>query len=103
MSEDSKVTGIKRMAQLLNLYLDRSLGGIALLAVHEMDSLRGHLSALRERWSVARRARTPGELIRDQVDLLPESRNRVLQDQDVRKELWRGLVKDLSARAQKLG
>lgn len=91
------------MVQAINQALERAGSGISLLAVHESDSVRGHLSALRERWSVARRARGPGELIRDQVDLLPESRNRMLHDQSVRKELWRGLVKDIGARVQKLG
>ena len=84
-------------------YSDRAANGITLLAVHEADALRAHAAALRERWSVARRARSTGEMIRDQIDLLPESRNRVLRDQDVRRQLWRGLVRDLLAPVQKLG
>ncbi len=75
--------------------LDRLVGGVALITLHEADSVRGHLAGAGERLRVARRARSLGELLRDQVDLLPASRNRLRRDHAVRRELWRGLIHDL--------
>jgi hypothetical protein len=83
------------------LYLDRVIGGVTLLALHEAGSLRGHAAAAHERLLIARRARGIGELLRDQIDLLPESRNRFSRDHQVRRELWRGLIRDLSTTAMK--
>ncbi|MGH8506758.1 MAG: hypothetical protein ACRETM_12465 [Stenotrophobium sp.] len=83
-------------------YLDRATNGVALIAVHESGALRALGSALAERLAVARLARTAGELIRDQIDLLPESRTRFRRDQQVRRQLWRGLLRDLSAPIQKV-
>lgn len=91
------------MNSMIGDYFENTSGGLALLAVHEADSLRGHVAALRERWAVAQRARSTSELIRDQIDLLPESRNRMARDQDVRRELWRGFYRDLGLSARKLG
>lgn len=79
------------------IYLDRLLGGVALIALHEAGSLQGHLEGVNERLRIARRARSLGELIRDQMDLLPETRNRFRQDHRVRRELWNGFVSDLKA------
>lgn len=81
-----------------DVYLDRVLGGVALIAVHELGSLRGHAAAAGERLRVAQRARGVGELLRDQLDLLPESHNRLRRDHAVRRELWRGLLRDLAQR-----
>lgn len=83
--------------QALEAYADRAAGGLALLMVHEAGALRGHWNALGERVSVARRARSTGELIRNQIDLLSESRNRFAHDQTVRRELWKGWLRDLAA------
>ena len=82
-------------------YLDRAANGVSLIAVHETNALRGLWSALAERLAVARRARTPGELIRDQIDLLPETRVRFMREQQVRSQLWRGLMRDMSAPVRK--
>ncbi|HSW13010.1 MAG TPA: hypothetical protein VLI06_09250 [Solimonas sp.] len=79
------------------VYLDRVLGGVALIALHEAGSIQGHLEGVTERFRVARRARSLVELIRDQVDLLPETRNRFRRDHHVRRELWNGFVRDLAA------
>lgn len=79
-----------------DLLLDRAVDGISRIAVHEAESLDGHWLALRERWAVARRARGVGELLRDQFDLLPETRNRVRHDHQVRLTLWRGLAQELA-------
>lgn len=84
------------MKRQLNVYLDRAISGAALLAVHEAAALHGLWSELSERIRVARSARGPVELVREQVDLLPESRHRILRDHEVRLSLWRGLAKDLA-------
>lgn len=97
MKKRSSTRGMNRVRRELNHYLDRAIGGMALIAVHEAGALQGHWTEINERVAIARRARTASELIRDQLDLLPESRNRMRRDQDIRRELWRGLVKDLAA------
>ena len=79
------------------VYLDRVLGGAALIALHEAGSLQGHFEAMNERVRIATRARNVGELIRNQFDLIPETRNRFQRDHQVRRQLWRGLVRDLTA------
>lgn len=102
MMLNQNAVGTLRINQRMNHYIDRSLGGVALLALHEAGSLRGHWSDLGVRLSVARRARGAGELLRDQLDLWPESRRRVRRDQEVRRELWRGLFRDLAADSAQL-
>jgi hypothetical protein len=78
-----------------DLLVDRAVEGFSRIAIHEAESLDGHWLALRERWAIARKARGVGELLRDQLDLLPETRNRVLHDHRVRLDLWRGLAQNL--------
>ena len=72
--------------------LDRALSDLSLLAVHELDSLGGHWAALRERLVVARKARGVGELLSDQLDLLPETQARLRRDHAIRRELLRGVI-----------
>lgn len=98
----SNVHGISRVKRKLNVYVDRAIGGAALIMVHETGALHGHWTEISERLRVARKAHGPGELIRDQIDLLPESRNRLVRDQEVRRGLWRGLFKDLTAPVRSL-
>ncbi|WP_146165887.1 hypothetical protein [Stenotrophobium rhamnosiphilum] len=97
MNHTKAVPALRELNNRVGHYLDRALSGIALVAVHEAGTLRGHWTDVDVRFRVARRARDAGELIRDQIDLLPESRNRMARDQRVRRELWRGVVKDFSA------
>jgi len=97
MNHTETLSDLRDFTQKASHYLDRAFSGIALFAVHEVGTLRGHWADVDIRLKVARRARGAGELIRDQIDLLPESRNRVMRDQRVRRELWRGAVKDMSA------
>lgn len=73
----------------------RLLDGLSLIALHEADALNAHLNAAGERLRLARQARSVRELWRDQVDLLPESRNRLRDDHAVRRRLWSGLARDL--------
>lgn len=70
--------------------------GLAMIAVHEWGALGAHFVELRERFAVARRARNTGELLRDQMDLVPETQARLRQDQHVRRELLRRWVKTIT-------
>lgn len=72
--------------------LDRALGDLSLLAVHELDSLNGHWAALRERLVVAGKAKGVGELLSDQLDLIPETQARLRRDHQIRRELLRGIA-----------
>lgn len=76
--------------------MQRAAIGLAMIAVHEWGALGAHYAELRERVAVARRARGAGELLRDQMDLLPETQARLRQDQQVRRELLRRWVRTLS-------
>ena len=96
MMLNQSATGTLRINQTFHHLVDRSLGGVALIMLHEAGSLRGHWSDLGVRLAVARRARSAGELLRDQMDLWSESRRRLRRDGVVRRQLWRGLVRDLS-------
>jgi hypothetical protein len=73
----------------------RLLDGLSTIALHEADALNAHLLAAGERLRIALRARSAAELLRDQIDLLPESHNRFRRDHQLRRELWRGLIRDL--------
>ncbi len=73
------------------------MNGLSLMAVHELSALRAHVGAAGVRYRVARRARDAGELLRDQFDLTAETLNRLRRDQQVRRELWRGVVSDTVA------
>lgn len=65
---------------------------------HEMVALAGHWAEVRERWAVARKARGLGELLRDQLDLLPETRARLRLDHRERRLLLRQAVERLLGR-----
>jgi hypothetical protein len=77
-----------RRAQMENL-LERALDGIGQIAMHEAGALDNHWLALRESLAVARKARGVGELLRDQLDLLPATRARIAGDHQARLKLWR--------------
>lgn len=80
-------------------YLERAVGGLTLVLAHEVGALSGHIAEVRERIAVARKARGLGELLRDQADLLAETRARLVQDQRERRSLVTGLIADLRAAA----
>lgn len=80
----------------------RLLDSLSLIALHEADALNAHFNAAGERLRLARQARGLHELWRDQVDLLPESRNRLRDDHAVRRRLWSGLARDLKLSAVRL-
>ena len=76
-------------------YVEHAIGGLALVVMHELDALSGHVAEVRERIAVARQARGLGDLLRDQVDLLPETRARLRLDQRERRALLHSWVADL--------
>jgi hypothetical protein len=80
-------------------YLSRAVDGAALVLLHELDALGGHWVEVRERVAVARKARGFGELLRNQVDLLPETRARLSLDQRERRALVRSWLADLGLAA----
>ncbi len=67
--------------------VDRALAALSVLAIHEAGIVAGHWDDLRIRYRVARRARSLGELLVDQIDLLPDSRQRLRHDREQRREL----------------
>lgn len=73
-------------------YAQRAADTLARMAAHELSALDGHRAELRERWAVARRARGVSELLRDQMDLFPETRARLRLGQQVRRELMRRFI-----------
>lgn len=76
-------------------YAQHAVGGLALMVMHELDALRGHAVEVRERLAVARKARGIGDLVRDQWDLLAETRARLVLDQRERRALLHSWVADL--------
>lgn len=76
-------------------YTQRAVGGFALILLHEVDALSRHWVEVRERLAVARQARGVRQLVRDQVDLLAETRARLAMDQHERRALLHSWVADL--------
>lgn len=72
--------------------------GLEALARHETEALAAHRAGLRERWQVARRARTLAELLRHQTDLLPLTARRLSTDHRRRVLLFRELFRRLASR-----
>ncbi|NGY05189.1 hypothetical protein [Solimonas terrae] len=75
--------------------LDRVLGGVVLMALHEIDSLHGLGVAAGERLRVARAARSVPQLLREQRRLLLRTRRRMAENRMIRRQLWTGLLQDL--------
>ena len=83
-------------------YVDRAVQDLLQLSHHEVDAISGHWSEVGERIAVARRARDVLELLRDQIDLLPETKARLSRNRLRRRALVRGLIKDLIGRSSSL-
>ena len=92
---DRTLVPTRRHRRRSKAYAQRAVGGLALIVMHELDALSGHVAEVRERLAVARKARGLGELVRDQVDLLPETRARLTLDQRERLALLHSWVEDL--------
>ena len=80
----------------VNRMLNTAKDGFAVLVEHESTALGNQLSGVRERIAVARRARNLGELLRHQIDLLPDTGARLRRDHALRGDLLRGLQRDLA-------
>ncbi len=79
-------------------YVERAVLDIVALGHHEADVLSGHWSEVGERMAVARRARDLVELVSDQIDLFPETRQRIRRNGQRRRAMLRDLVADLAGR-----
>lgn len=78
-------------------YVRRGLDAFALLVMHELDAMEGHLAEARERVAVARAARGLSDLLRTQFDLIPETRARLRLNSRERRALVNGWVQELRA------
>lgn len=78
-------------------YVRRGLDAFALLLMHELDAMEGHFAEARERVAVARTARGLGDLLRTQLDLVPETRARLRLNALERRALLNGWVQELRA------
>jgi len=87
---------LKRMRVLLGRVVD----GLGELATYEAQRLDAHLLAVKEHLAVARKARHLGELLRNQLDLMPATQARLRRDQQQRLQLLHQLRQHLSATAQ---
>ena len=79
-------------------YVGRAVNDLRQIGYHEVDAISGHWSEVGERLAVARVARDVVELLRDQVDLFPETRARMRRNRARRRALLNGLVNDLMGR-----
>jgi hypothetical protein len=84
-----------RVPSVGRVYVERAVDGAAQVLLHELDALSGHWAEVRERIAVARQSRGIGDLLRTQVDLLPETRARLVLDQRERRALLRSWLTDL--------
>ena len=80
-----------KASQMFNTAVD----GFSVLVEHENNALDNLVDSLRERLVIAKKARSLGELLRDQIDLLPDTQARLRNDHGVRSELLKGLTRDL--------
>ena len=78
-------------------FATRTFGGLALILAHELNAMSGHWAEARERIAVARQARSLGELVRYQIDLVPETRARLSVDRRERRELAGRWLAELSS------
>lgn len=74
--------------------LEMASDGITLLAEHESAALENLWQGMKAHAIVAKKARGLGELLRDQIDLLPDTQATVLRDHQLRRALIDGLVRD---------
>lgn len=75
--------------------LNTAMDGFSVLVEHESNAFDDLVASLRERVSVARNARNMGELLRNQLDLLPDTHARLLRDHAVRGQLLKGFGRDI--------
>ncbi len=80
-----------KASQMLNTAMD----GFSVLVEHESSALGNLRAGLRERLLVAKQARSVGELLRNQVDLLAETQAHLRRDHGLRSALLKGFSRDL--------
>lgn len=88
---------VPTLRQRSTTYVRRGLDAFALLVMHELDALEGHVAEARERIAVARSARGLGDLLRTQLDLVPETRARLTLNARERRALLNGWMQELKA------
>ena len=81
----------KKTQQMLNIAMD----GLSVLVEHENNALEDLRCSLRERWVIATKARGIGELLRHQIDLLPDTQARLRRNHKVRRQLLAGWTRDV--------
>lgn len=78
--------------------VDRIIGAVALLMIHEVDALSRQWRLLGESWEQMRQARSR----RQWRDCRAETQQRLSElrgeDRQLRRELWQGLQRDLGSR-----
>ncbi|WP_028080473.1 hypothetical protein [Solimonas soli] len=83
--------------------IDRIVGGVALIALHEIDALMGDAQAFalcaRQTW----RARDGVERRRERRSRSRQAQQRRREDRAIRRELWLGLLRDLRAAPRRAG
>lgn len=80
------------MRQFTSQYMNQATGVMRKLLRHERAVLTGHLHATLEQLAVARRARTLGQLVHEQIDLLPENRRRLRRNAETRRAILAELL-----------
>lgn len=79
----------------VNQMFNTAMDGFSVLVEHETNAFDNLVASLRERISVARKARNVGELLRNQLDLLPDTQARLSRDHAVRGQLLKGFGRDI--------
>ncbi len=79
--------------------MTRTVDGLAQLAQHEAGAFNNQVQSLRERITVAKKARSFGELLRNQLDLLPDTHARLRRDHSVRSQLLQDFRHTLKGRS----
>lgn len=79
----------------VNQMLNTAMDGFSVLVEHESNALDNFVASLRERVVVARKARNVGELLRHQIDLLPDTQARLRRDHTMRRQLLSGFSRDI--------
>lgn len=92
---DEALKATRALRQRGGLYTQRAVGGLALVLLHEWDAICRHGVDVSERLALARRTQGVEALIRDQLDLVSETRARLAMDQLERRALLHGWVSDL--------
>lgn len=78
-----------------NMDMDRVIGGVLLMALHELDVVGRQRQLLRHSWPQLRAARSSAALAGWRRELRRQWRDARREDRGIRLELWQGLRQDL--------